>query len=49
VAKNVIGKIVSRFEAAGLKIVAAKLVQLSRAPCSCRPSRARTPSPRTAT
>ena len=29
VAKNVIGKIVSRFEAAGLKIVAAKLVQLS--------------------
>ena len=31
VAKNVIGKIVSRFEAAGLKIVAAKLVQLSRA------------------
>ena len=30
VAKNVIGKIVSRFEAAGLKIVAAKLVQLSR-------------------
>ena len=31
VAKNVIGKIVSRFEDAGLKIVAAKLVQLSRA------------------
>ncbi len=31
VAKNVIGKIVSRFEAAGLKIVAAKLVQLSQA------------------
>ena len=31
VAKNVIGKIVSRFEAAGLKIAAAKLVQLSRA------------------
>ena len=31
VAKNVIGKIVSRFEAAGLKIVAAKLVHLSRA------------------
>jgi nucleoside-diphosphate kinase len=31
VAKNVIGKIVSRFEAAGLKIVAAKLIQLSRA------------------
>ena len=30
VAKNVIGKIVSRFEAAGLKIVAARLVQLSR-------------------
>ena len=29
VAKNVIGKIVSRFEAAGLKIVAAKLVHLS--------------------
>ena len=31
VAKNVIGKIVSRFEAAGLKIVAAKLIHLSRA------------------
>ncbi len=31
VAKNVIGQIVSRFEAAGLKIAAAKLVQLSRA------------------
>ena len=30
VAMNVIGKIVSRFEAAGLKIVAAKLVHLSR-------------------
>ncbi len=30
VAKNVIGKIVTRFEAAGLKIVAAKLVHLSR-------------------
>ena len=29
-AKNVIGKIVSRFEAAGLKVVAAKLVHLSR-------------------
>ena len=31
VAKNVIGKIVSRFEAAGLKIAAGKLVHLSRA------------------
>ena len=31
VAKNVVGKIVSRFEAAGLKIVAAKLIHLSRA------------------
>ena len=31
VAKNVIGKIVSRFEAAGLKIAAAKLEHLSRA------------------
>ncbi|QDX81183.1 nucleoside-diphosphate kinase [Denitratisoma sp. DHT3] len=31
VAKNVIGKIYSRFEMAGLKIAAAKLVQLSRA------------------
>jgi nucleoside-diphosphate kinase len=31
VAKNVIGKIVSRFEAAGLKVSAAKLVHLSRA------------------
>ena len=30
VAKNVIGKIVSRFEAAGLKIAAGKLVHLSR-------------------
>ena len=31
VAKNVIGQIYARFEAAGLKIVAAKLVRLSRA------------------
>ncbi|GAB2180303.1 nucleoside-diphosphate kinase [Denitratisoma sp. agr-D3] len=31
VAKNVIGQIISRFEAAGLKIAAARLVQLSRA------------------
>jgi len=31
VAKNVIGQIYSRFEAAGLKVIAAKLVQLSRA------------------
>jgi len=31
VAKNVVGKIVSRFEAAGLKIIAAKLIHLSRA------------------
>ena len=31
VAKNVIGKIYSRFEDAGLKIVAAKMVQLSQA------------------
>ncbi len=31
VAKNVIGKIYSRFESNGLKIVAAKLVQLSQA------------------
>ncbi|QHJ00765.1 nucleoside-diphosphate kinase [Xylophilus rhododendri] len=31
VAKNAIGQIVSRFEAAGLKIAAARLVQLSRA------------------
>ncbi|WP_085315045.1 nucleoside-diphosphate kinase [Derxia lacustris] len=31
VAKNVIGKIVSRFEEAGLKVVAARLTQLSRA------------------
>lgn len=30
VAKNVIGQIYSRFEAAGLKVVAARLVQLSR-------------------
>ena len=30
VAKNVIGEIYSRFEKAGLKIVAAKMVQLSR-------------------
>ena len=30
VAKNVIGKIYSRFEDAGLKIVAARMVQLSR-------------------
>ncbi|PXW98625.1 nucleoside diphosphate kinase [Sphaerotilus hippei] len=31
VAKNVIGQIISRFEGAGLKIAAAKLVQLSQA------------------
>lgn len=31
VAKNVIGKIYSRFEDAGLKIVAARMIQLSRA------------------
>ncbi|MBX6318413.1 nucleoside-diphosphate kinase [Pigmentiphaga sp.] len=31
VSKNVIGQIVSRFEAAGLKVVAARMVQLSRA------------------
>ena len=31
VAKNVIGQIYARFEAAGLKVVAARLVQLSRA------------------
>ena len=31
VAKNVIGQIVSRFEAKGLKVIAARLVQLSRA------------------
>jgi len=31
VAKNVIGQIVSRFESAGLKVVAARLQQLSRA------------------
>ncbi|MBP8190200.1 MAG: hypothetical protein RLZZ369_1199 [Pseudomonadota bacterium] len=31
VAKNVIGQIVSRFEGAGLKVAAAKLVQLSQA------------------
>lgn len=31
VAKNVIGKIYDRFESAGLKIVAAKMKQLSRA------------------
>ena len=30
VAKNVIGQIYSRFEAAGVKVVAAKLVHLSR-------------------
>ena len=30
VAKNVIGQIYSRFEASGLKIIAAKMVQLSR-------------------
>ena len=31
VAKNVIGQIYSRFEGAGLKIVAARMTQLSRA------------------
>ena len=29
--KNVIGKIIDRFESAGLKVVAAKLVQLDKA------------------
>jgi nucleoside-diphosphate kinase len=31
VAKNVIGQIIARFEAAGLKVVAARMMQLSRA------------------
>ena len=31
VAKNVIGQIYSRFEGAGLKIIAARMMQLSRA------------------
>ena len=31
VAKNVIGQIYARFEAAGLKIIAARMAQLSRA------------------
>ncbi len=31
VAKNVIGQIVARFEAAGLKVIAARMMQLSRA------------------
>jgi nucleoside-diphosphate kinase len=31
VAKNVIGQIIARFEGAGLKVIAGKLVQLSRA------------------
>ena len=31
VAKNVIGQIISRFEAKGLKVIAARLLQLSRA------------------
>ena len=31
VAKNVIGQIYARFEAAGLKIIAARMVRLSRA------------------
>lgn len=31
VAKNVVGQILSRFEAAGLKVVAARMLQLSRA------------------
>ena len=42
VAKNVIGQIYARFEGAGLKVVAAKMVHLSRAkprrsiPCTRR-------------
>ena len=31
VAKNVVGQIVARFEAAGLKVIAARMLQLSRA------------------
>jgi nucleoside-diphosphate kinase len=34
VAKNVIGQIVARFEAKGLKVIAARLQQLSRADAS---------------
>ena len=30
VAKNVIGQIIARFEAAGLKVIAARMMQLSR-------------------
>jgi len=38
VAKNVIGQIVSRFETAGLKVVAARLTQLSRAEAEGSPT-----------
>jgi nucleoside-diphosphate kinase len=44
VAKNVIGQIVSRFEGAGLKVAAAKLVQLSRAEAEAVLRCARCPS-----
>lgn len=43
VAKNVIGQILARFESAGLKVVAARMMQLSKA--KPRPS---TPSTRSA-
>ena len=39
VAKNVIGQILSRFEQAGLKIIAARMTQLSTSSCkACRSS-----------
>ena len=33
VAKNVVGQILARFEGAGLKIVAARMMQIGRASC----------------
>ena len=51
VAKNVIGQIIARFENAGLKVVAARMLHLTREQAEgrwwCRCSRARTRWPAT--
>ena len=44
VAKNVIGQIVARFEQAGLKVIAARLQQLSRADAERSPCTKSAPS-----
>jgi nucleoside-diphosphate kinase len=57
VKKNAIGQIIARFEAAGLRVIAARMAQLSRAEAEAfyavhrerRCSKARAPLPRIAT